>query len=232
MHDTQTGCTDGVLIDHTLEQLAVAEDHFVLHVLLAKGVGRRLGLGVKVQGRQRRAAQVGQQARDHLLAGPHTTGLEDGRLRHDHRLHRRHNLCTRQARHGDVQQLLVLGLGEESVLAGELHRRSDVILDQTTQGSAAGGANVLVVCVADVVSFRAGQLALHKVAIHLVTIEIGVVSVAVGIVHAQGLLLHVAQHARLVCHDSRLVQCGLAVHQQHIAIDQVSVHLDTWRGEE
>ena len=97
VHDAQRGGPDGVLVEHAAEQLAVAEDHLVLHVLLPKGVTGRLGLGVQVQRGQRRAAQVGEQASDYLLAGPHAARLEDGGLGHDHGLHRSDDLSAGQS---------------------------------------------------------------------------------------------------------------------------------------
>lgn len=68
---------------------------------------------------------------------------------------------------------------------------------------------------------------LGQVAVDLVAIEVGVVRVAVGVVHPDGLIAGVAQHADAVGHDPGLVQRRLAVHQHAVAVAEVPPHLGT-----
>jgi hypothetical protein len=51
--------------------------------------------------------------------------------------------------------------------------------------------------------------------VHFVAIEIGVVTVAVGVMHADGLFF--GEHSGDMGHQRGLVECGLAIEQEHVA---------------
>lgn len=73
---------------------------------------------------------------------------------------------------------------------------------------------------------------LNKVTVDLIAVKVGVVRIAVSVVHAHRLLLDVCEDPGLVSHDTGLVQGGLAVDQEHIAINEVTIHLDARVGQE
>lgn len=59
---------------------------------------------------------------------------------------------------------------------------------------------------------------LRQVAVDLISIEVGVVCVAVGVVHPDGLVARVAEHANAVGHDARLVKRRLTVHEHAVPV--------------
>lgn len=66
---------------------------------------------------------------------------------------------------------------------------------------------------------------LRQVAIDLISVKVGVVGVAVSVVHPDGLVTRVSEHANTVGHDSRLVQRRLPVYEHAIPIVKMPPNL-------
>ena len=157
---------------------------------------------------------------DNLLTSPEGLGFHDRRR---HSLDSSSSAVAVFGSEGGVEKLHVVLAVEESVPVGQPHTHGDVILNQTSQRVTGSSRKVLMVGVGDAECLGAGDFVLREVHVHLVTVEIGVVGVAVGVVHAQCLLSW--QYSGAVTHHGRLVECGLTVHDDNVAVVQVAVDL-------
>lgn len=155
---------------------------------------------------------------DHLLAGPHGPGLQNG---WPDCLNLGDLVFFDQLAQADVHKLVVLLLAEESVLASHEYPADHGVLDQATDGLATCRHAVLLVSGHQVVGLRECLVALRQMQVHLITIEVSIVGVAVCVVHPDSLLLR--QHSAPVSHDARLVQRRLSVNQQWIPVGEMPI---------
>ncbi|KAI3487069.1 hypothetical protein L1887_49105 [Cichorium endivia] len=221
MDETVCGGTESGLVEHALQELSVLDDDLLLaRVVLAPQATRHLGLGGEVEAVCLGGLEVEEHSRDDLLTSPERLGLEQRGRNGEHAAASRVLALGTQS---TVKHLLVLCSRVEGVLGGHPHTGDDVVLDETTQRITAGGREVLVVGVGDVVALCTGSLRLRKMHVHLVTVEIGVVRVAVCVVHADRLLAD--EDAGLVGHHRGTMQRGLSVEQKDIAVAQMTQHL-------
>ena len=58
--------------------------------------------------------------------------------------------------------------------------------------------------------------------VRFISIEVSIVRAAVSVMHTDGLFF--GKHAASMRHDTRLMQSGLSVDEQRVAISQVTVH--------
>lgn len=154
-----------------------------------------------------------------MFASPHRSGLQDRRLKCFDLSNFVH---FNELAEADVDELIVLLLVEEGVLAGHVDARNYRVLDETSEWLSTCGHAVLLVGGHQTVRFSYRLVALRQVNVHLVPVKISVVGVAVGVVHSDGLLLW--QYAASMSHDTGLVQGGLSIHEQWVVVREVAVH--------
>ncbi|KAH3683395.1 hypothetical protein WICPIJ_005614 [Wickerhamomyces pijperi] len=157
---------------------------------------------------------------DDLLTGPQRLRLVDGWRQSDQLGTGRMAMFWTNT---TVHVLLVLLSVKEGVLVRDPNTGGNVILNQTSQWRTRSWSQVLGIGVGQVVSFRLGVFVLWEMHVHFITVEIGIVSVGVGVMQSQGLFTR--QDTNPVTHHGGLMQGWLTVHDHHIVVLDVSVHL-------
>ena len=138
------------------------------------------------------AHQMMKKGGNHLLAGPEFPRFANRRGKKLDIHVRFDDFKARKARQRCKYELLILPLLKECVFTSHLDTSIDVILDQSSERRAIRWHNVLQISIGDEFALGPSIVTLGEVAIHLISIVIGVVRVAVW----QEKKIHILEYQR------------------------------------
>src|SRR3569833_1410408 len=98
-----------------------------------------------------------------------------------------------------------------------------MVMNEPTKGLALCRGDVLVISIGKLQRLGACDLVLWEMHVHLIAVEVRIVGVAIRVVHAYSLLARQDSHA--VAHDGRLMKRGLSIHENYVAIGEMTVLL-------